>query len=131
MKTTLLPLLVASAFVASAASAEIGAEGRLRCALASAAECDEAAACDGVTLAQIEVPGALSIDFDAKQLSSSDGKRTSPIGAVEVLEAALVVQGHQNGRGWTIVIDRRTGHLVASLVDVEGSFALSGGCSTE
>jgi hypothetical protein len=103
----------------------------LRCALAEASECDEAAECSDVTLEQIELPGAWRIDFAAKQLVSTDGQRTSPIHAVEALDAVVVLQGHQNGRGWTLVIDRATGHLAASIADVAGVFVLSGGCSAE
>ncbi|MGH7287650.1 MAG: hypothetical protein ACREI8_06485 [Myxococcota bacterium] len=103
----------------------------LRCALSEAAECDEAAECSDVTLEQIEMPGAWRVDFAAKQLVSTDGQRTSPIHALETLDAMLVLQGHQNGRGWTLVVERATGHLTATIATVEGAFILAGGCSAE
>ena len=68
----------------------------------------------------------MNVDFAAKQLASTDGQRTSPIHAVEVLEAVLVLQGHQNARGWTMVIERATGHLSASIAAAEGVFVLAG-----
>jgi hypothetical protein len=105
--------------------------GKLHCAVASAADCDEAARCEAVTLEQISVPDAVRIDLDGKRLTSLDGSRSSPIAAIEVLEAVLVLQGHQEGRGWTLVIDRASGHLVGSLTDAQGSFALAGGCNAE
>jgi hypothetical protein len=102
----------------------------LRCALAKATECDADAACGAVALEQIEMPDQVDLDFAAKQLvSTTDAQRTSPIHAIETLERVLVLQGHQNGRGWTIVIERATGHLAATLADIEGSFVLAGGCS--
>jgi hypothetical protein len=123
-------LALALVLVGAGASAEgLAGTGTLSCAVASAAECDEAAQCHAVTLEQISVPDALRIDLDARRLTSADGSRTSPISAIEVLEAVLVLQGHQEGRGWTVVIDRASGHLVGTLADVEGSFALAGGCS--
>lgn len=103
----------------------------LRCALAEASECDEAAECSDVTLEQIELPGAWRIDFAAKQLVSTDGQRTSPIHAVETLTGVVVLQGHQNGRGWTMVVARETGHLAATITDAEGVFVLAGGCIPE
>jgi hypothetical protein len=103
----------------------------LQCALAEAAECDEAAECSDVTLEQIELPGVWRIDFAAKQLVSTDGQRTSPIHAVEALDAVVVLQGHQNGRGWTLVLDRATGHLSGAVAGAEGAFILAGGCSAE
>ena len=101
----------------------------LRCALAKAAECDPDAACSSVALEQIELPEQVDLDFATKQLVSTDAQRTSPIHAIDTLERVLVLQGHQEGRGWTIVIERATGHLAATLADVDGSFVLSGGCA--
>jgi hypothetical protein len=71
------------------------------------------------------------VDFAAKQLVSLDGQRTSPIAALDVLETLLVLQGHQNGRGWTLVLERATGRLSATIVTAEGAFVLAGGCSAE
>jgi hypothetical protein len=103
----------------------------LRCAFAEAAECDEQAACEAVTLEQVELPAEWRVDFAAKQLVSLDGQRTSPIAALDVLEAVLVLQGHQSGRGWTLVLERATGRLSAAIATAEGAFVLAGGCSAE
>ena len=127
-----LSILGFSLLLPSLASAE-GLDGTqsLRCALADAAECDEAAQCSDVELAAIDLPDVWRVDFAAKQLASPDGQRTSPIAAVETLAAVLVLLGHQNGRGWTLVIDRATGHLAGAVAGSEGSFVLAGGCSAE
>ena len=101
----------------------------LVCALAEAAECDGVAQCTDVAVADIDLPAAVRVDFAAKQLVSEDGARTSPIAAVETLDAVVVLQGHQNGRGWTMVIERATGHLSAAVADAEGTFALAGACT--
>jgi hypothetical protein len=127
----LLALWVLFALPAAAFAAELDAAQPLRCALAEAAECDEAAFCTDVTLDQIELPEAWRVDFGAKQLVSTDGRRTSPIQAVETLDRVVVLQGHQNGRGWTMVVERATGHLSATITDIEGVFVLAGGCSAE
>ena len=103
----------------------------MRCALAEAAQCDPMAACTDVTLEQIELPDEVRVDFAAKQLTSADSQRTSPIRAVESFDDVLVLQGHENGRGWTMVVDRASGHLSASLASAEGAFVLAGGCTTE
>jgi hypothetical protein len=50
---------------------------------------------------------------------------------VETQDAVLLLQGHQSGRGWTLVIERATGHLSASAADAEGTFALAGSCTAE
>jgi hypothetical protein len=63
--------------------------------------------------------------------ASEDGQRSSPIATVEMLDTALVLQGHQNGRGWTLVLERATGHFSASAADAEGAFVLAGSCALE
>jgi hypothetical protein len=124
-------LALAALLAPPAAAESLDASRALRCALAAATECDEAAQCADVALADIELPDVWRIDFAAKQLTSTDGQRTSPIAAVETLDAVLVLQGHQTGRGWTLVIDRATGHLAGAIAGAEGSFVLAGGCSAE
>lgn len=126
-----LALCVLAAFPVGANADGLDATQPLRCALAEAAECDEAAFCTDVTLDQIALPEAWRIDFAAKQLTSLDGKRSSPIGAVEALERVVVLQGQEAGRGFTIVVERATGRLSATLTDIEGVFVLAGGCSAE
>jgi hypothetical protein len=121
---------VLSLLLAFAARAEgLDTTTPLGCALARAAQCDGTAQCSDVTLEQIEMPEVWNVDFATKQLVSVDGQRTSPIGSVETVDDSLVLQGSQNGRGWTMVIERATGHLSASVADVEGVFVLAGACT--
>ena len=103
----------------------------LTCSLTQASECDGVALCKDVTLDQIELPPLWRVDFAAKQLASEDGGRTSPIAVVETVDSALVLQGHQNGRAWTIVVERTTGHVSATVADNEGAFVLAGSCKAE
>ena len=132
MKTlSLLSILTVSLLSLPALAEGLDATKPLTCALAQAAECDEMARCSEVTLEQIGLPGGWRVDFAAKQLVSGDGQRKSPISAIDALETVLVLQGNQNGRGWTMVVERATGHLTATLADLEGVFVLAGGCSAE
>ena len=41
----------------------------------------------------------------------------------------LIAQGHENGRGWSMAIDRATGHMNGTIVDFEGTFVLTAICS--
>jgi hypothetical protein len=125
-------LAILALLLAPAARAEgLDTSKPLECAFAEAAQCDGVASCTDVSLEQIELPDEWRVDFAAKLLSADDGKRTSPISAVETDDSVLVVQGHQNGRGWTMVIERLTGHLSASVADAEGVFALAGACTAK
>jgi hypothetical protein len=125
-------LLSAGVLVFSANARAEGIDGSkpLVCDLAEAAECDGVAKCTEVTVEQIDLPPVVHVDFAGSRLASPDDQRTTPIVAVEALDAVLVLQGHQNGRGWTMVIERATGHLSLTLADSEGAFVLAGACTT-
>jgi hypothetical protein len=100
----------------------------LVCDLVDAALCDGVASCGDVEFAEIDLPPVYTVDFEARRLASEDGQRTSPIASQELLDAALVLQGLQNGRGWTMVIDRASGHLSATIADAEGALVIAGAC---
>ena len=131
MRTIALVLVGGLILPCVALAQGLDASKPMRCALAEAAQCDLMAVCTEVTVEQIELPDELRVDFAAKQLTSADSQRTSPIMAVESFDDVVVLQGHQNGRGWTMVVDRASGHLSASLASAEGAFVLAGGCTTE
>jgi hypothetical protein len=130
-RIALLSTLAVLALAASARAEGLDTSKPLSCTLAEAAECDGVADCSDVTLEAIDVPPLWRVDFAARQLASADGQRTSPIATLETLDAVLVLQGHQGGRGWTMVIDRASGHLSLSAADAEGAFVLAGACTAE
>jgi hypothetical protein len=103
----------------------------LRCTPTEAAQCDLAAQCEPVSFEEAEIPPAIRVDFAGKQIASPDGARTSPIRSVDVEETVLIVQGSQNGRGWSLVVERPTGQMSASVSEAEGSFVLAGTCAAE
>jgi hypothetical protein len=130
-RSNLVLLLGVGVLVFSANAWAEGLDGSkpLVCDLVEAAQCDGVAKCKEVAVEQIELPAVVHVDFAGSRLTAPDEPRTSPIKAVEALDAVLVLQGHQNGRGWTMVIERATGHLSATLADAEGAFVLAGACT--
>ena len=123
---------LAAICAATTASAEnLDASKPLVCTLNGSAQCNAEAACIQVTLDQIDLSQELRVDFANRQLSSKLNERTSPIDDIDELDTVLVLQGHQNGRGWTMVIDRATGHLSAALAESAGAFVISGECRTD
>jgi hypothetical protein len=122
-------VLGAGALLSANASAEgLDASQTLMCDLAGAAQCDGAAKCQPVTFEQIDLPPVIQVDFAEKQILTEDGQRRSPIASVETHDAVLLLQGHQDGRGWTLVIERATGALSAAVADAEGGFVVTGAC---
>jgi hypothetical protein len=127
LRTAIAGMLLA--LVAAAPPGPLGTDKPLLCSIAEVAECDGVAECSDATPEQLELPPLWRVDFAGKQLASTDGTRSSPIAALETLEAVLVLQGHQGGRGWTLVVERATGHLSGSIADAEGAFVLAGSCT--
>jgi hypothetical protein len=112
-----------------ASGEDIDGKKALVCDLVDASLCDGAATCASTQFAAVDMPSVYVVDFAAQRLASEDGQRTSPIASQELLETALVLQGVQNGRGWTMVIERATGHLSATIADVEGALVIAGACA--
>ena len=134
MKRSNLVLLLGAVLFALSANAQpesLDGSEPLVCDLVEAAECDGVAKCTDVTVEQIGLPPVWHVNFAAKQVASADAQRTSPIAAVELLDAVLVLQGHQSGHGWTMVIERATGHLSSALAGAEGAYVLAGACTAE
>ena len=127
---TTLGLAVVLAFGVAIAE-DIDASKPLACKLSGSSQCNTEASCIDVTLAQIDLTEEFRIDFENRQLAAEAGGRTSPVGDIDVLDGVVVLQGHQNGRGWTIVIDRKTGFLSAALAETAGAFVISGSCTVD
>ena len=122
-------IAVVLGFARVASGADFDGKQELVCSAGDAAECDTSAACDKVAAGEIDLPGAIHVDFKKKVVRSADGQRSSPIRSVEVEEAALIVQGSQNGRGWSMVIERASGKLTGTIAEIAGAFVLSGSCA--
>ena len=120
-----------SILLAGSTSADPTIDGKrdLTCEPQHVAQCGESALCATVALNDIELPTRLLVSFAQKKLSVPEGERSSPIHTVEIDPAVLVVQGSQNGRGWSMVIDRASGALSATIADTEGAFIITGTCS--
>jgi hypothetical protein len=76
---------------------------------------------------QIGAPAFMRIDFDKKMVSGTE--RASPVLYMEKTDKQLLLQGSEPGYAWTIAIDQASGKMVATLVDREGAFVLSGSCT--
>lgn len=124
--SSLVLLLVAGAAFAD----DFDGKHALVCALSDAAECDLAALCDKVTREEIELPDSFQVDFKAKLLRSTDGQRSSPIRSIEASEVTLIVQGSQNGRGWSMVVERASGRMSGTITEAAGAFMLAGSCTS-
>jgi hypothetical protein len=99
----------------------------LLCAPVQAFDCAAGEDCAKELPEQLGVPAFMRIDVPNKAVVGP--KRTSPILVVDRSDAQLTLQGTEFGYGWTIVIDRESGKLSATLANREGVFVLFGACT--
>ena len=102
----------------------------LLCAPSDIAQCDQSARCERVSPSDVDLPPFVRVDFGKKRLMSlTDPPRESPIDTVQQREGLTILQGAQNGRAWSLVIDQETGRMTVSVADGEGAFAVFGACT--
>lgn len=103
----------------------------LLCAPTELMECAPGGDCQKRTAEDINLPPFLDLDVKAQVLAAADGsRRTAPIQRVERANGHLIVQGGQEGRAWSLVIEEATGKLSAGVLDQQGVFAVFGACTT-
>jgi hypothetical protein len=124
-----LALLLGCATAATAASSFDGSRDLL-CAPSDVAECDSSGRCNRVSPSDVDLPHFMRVQFGKKRLVSQDTQeRITPIESQHSADGATVLQGTQNGRAWSLVIDQQTGKLSGSVVDGEGAFLVFGACT--
>jgi hypothetical protein len=103
----------------------------LLCAAIDLMECAAGGECQRRTAEDVNLPRLLTLDFKAQSLvAADDSNRTAPIQRVERVNGRLILQGGQEGRAWSVVIEEATGKLSAGVVDQQGAFAVFGVCTT-
>jgi hypothetical protein len=115
-----------------ASAADFDGSRKLLCAPTDAVQCEGAGECERAEVEDLNIPKFLTIDFKEKELTGTveggTSEETTKIQNVEKLENQTVLQGIQNGRGWSIVIDAASGDMSAAVAGDDISFVLFGVC---
>lgn len=115
-----------------AVAADFDGSRPLIMAIIDVIECHPGGVCETVTPQEARLPRFLEIDVDKKELSEiGDAKeeRRTMIQSVTQGEGVLILQGAQNGRGWSITITEASGEAVATVSDPVSGFVLFGACT--
>ena len=126
-------IIAASPFVPAAVSAE-GLDGskNMVCAVIKVVGCVEDAGCVLGKANDFDMPTL--IVFDAKEkvvrgTHESGHKEVSPVKSIALSNDHLILQGAEEGHGWDIAIDSKTGEMRASMVGNAVSLLMSGACT--
>lgn len=111
-----------------AVAAPLDGSAPILCAFTSVTECSQGGECQRSSAEAADVPAFIRVNVPRNELSTLDGKRTSPIAKVERLNGRLMIQGLQNARVWGAVIDETTGQMGATVSEADGAIVISGAC---
>ena len=127
--------LLAAAFVSLASTAEatdIDPSKPALCAPTETFECSPGEPCIADTPEGINLPRFLKIDFRANKAygeRASGEQRTADILTQKIDAGRIVLQGVQDGNGWTVMIDQATGHMSLAISANDVGFVIFGACT--
>ena len=99
------------------------------CAPATIMECGSDGACQRSTLETANVPPFVKADLKTMQISTLDGKRTSPIKHMDRLDGKIILHGGEGGRGWSVVITEANGKMSGAVSAEAHGFLIFGSCT--
>jgi hypothetical protein len=117
-----LPLLTAPAL-----AGDFDGSKPLICAPVSAMECVRGDDCATGLPEDVGAPAFMRLDFSKKTVAGP--KRTSDILLMEKTDNQLLMQGREEGFGWTIVLESQSGEMNVTLANADGAFVLFGSCT--
>lgn len=115
---------------AHAASAFDGS-AKLICAVNSITACTDTGRCITGEARSFDLPQFIAVDFANKEVRTArdSGKRAaSPILHQTTERNQLLLQGVENGHGWTMSIDSRHGRMSVGSVGEDVNYLMTGAC---
>ena len=121
---------LAAASPASAAGKYDGSKPML-CAVTAVSECTADGKCErSAPQTGNNLPSFLRVDVNGRVLTDNEsGGRKTDIKVSSIVDGQLILQGGENGKGWTMVIASETGRWGGSVVEDDGLFAVFGSCT--
>ena len=119
----------------SASAAGIDGSRNLVCAAIDVVACAQGAGCIQGLARNFDLPEFMFVDFGAKIVratgESPHKNVRSPIKNSETTKSQLVLQGVENGHGWSMSIDSASGRMTATLSGELVSFMIFGACTAQ
>lgn len=118
----------------AAAAGPVDGKTDLLCATLRTVECAAAGECLEGSAEDVNAPVFFHVSFvdGAIRAERPDGSTLdTPIQSKTEGEGRIILQGAENGRGWSAIIDTTTGKAVVAAVDVGVSFSIFAACTTK
>ncbi len=113
-------------------AATIDTSQRVICSSIRTAECGLSSDCIVGLASDINVPQFFFIDLANKKVEATrpDGSELDTSFTMTANDGEpIILQGAENGRGWSATIDRETGGLVVTVSGSDVAFAVFGACT--
>ncbi len=132
IKEILLSMSLGLAATSLAAAADFDGSRNLLCVPTDATQCTGAGNCERVAVEEINIPRFLNVEFKQKRLRGTvlgGEEQTTAIQNVQNRGGRTILQGAENGRGWSMTIDQATGDMSAAIAGDDIGFVLFGVCT--
>lgn len=103
------------------------------CSVSNVTACTDSGRCLQGLARAFDMPQFIAIDFAGKQVHTtkdSGDKAVSPIKNQESSPSQILLQGVENGHGWTMAIDTTHGRMTTGTTGEDVSYILFGACVT-
>ena len=104
----------------------------LLCAVVQVYECEAEGECQPVGIETAVLPRFINVNFEKQIISATEESGITDVSAIrnfERINGRLIIQGAENGRGWTIVVLEESGNMSATVSDEDVGFVVFGACT--
>jgi len=119
--------------ISAPAAFSLDTSSPLLCSVISASECSLEDGCVVGTAETYDLPQFVKLDFQKNMISEvgeNSLKRESKIKNHERIENKIFIQGVENGRAWSVIVDEDTGKMSATVSEERIGFVVFGACTS-
>ena len=123
--------LVTAMALSAPAHAAFDGKTNLVCSVTDVVGCSDAGVCLQGQARSFDLPQFIAVDFAKKHVrgtKESGENSVSPFKDQVETRNQLIMQGVENGHGWTVAIDRKQGRMTTSVTGEDVSYILFGAC---
>lgn len=120
-----------SFFAGSASASAINTEEVILCAIIEAVSCELRRGCETGGADMVNLPNFVQIDIPGGQVTGNRPDGTdlaTQIERVGNLNGSTIIQGGEEGVGWTILLDEESGKITISGARIDEGLLLFGSC---
>ncbi len=132
-KVKVMVLVLTCIFIAplSVAAGDFDGSKPLICAITETVECGAEGDCQQGEAQSINLPQILNINFKKEEISGTreDGEVvTTRIEKITSVEGMIILQGVENGKGWSMAITKKVGKVTRTASGDQAGFIAFGVC---